>query len=221
MSDAISAAQAAFSRDLQHLTVISHNIANVNTPGYQSRFSFDQSAGLHISAQQAVSNEMGGLRETQRPLDVAIVGNGYFLLERNGQVFISRDGRFHVNPQGYLTHVSGALALTTKGPIRFDGINIQVHSDGQVAMDGISQGKLQIVGATNVQLADSGLLMTNHFKELNLIQLKTGALNTSTVNPTTETVRMMELSRHLQSTQKAIAAYDQLLQTGINETGKR
>lgn len=221
MSDAISAAQAAFTRDLQHLTVISHNIANVNTPGYQSRLSFDQAIGQQISAQQVVNTENGGLRETQRPLDVAIVGHGYFLLERNGQIFMSRDGRFHINPQGYLAHVSGALALTAKGPIQLDGINTQIRSDGQVVNDGTAVGKLQVVAASDVQMADAGLLMTNQFNELNQVQLKTGALNTSTVNPTTETVRMMELSRHLQSTQKAIAAYDQLLQTGINETGKR
>lgn len=221
MSDAISAAQAAFTRDLQHLTVVSHNIANVNTPGYQSRLSFDHALGQQISAQQVVSTETGGLRETQRPLDVAIVGHGYFLLERNGQIFMSRDGRFHVNPQGYLAHVSGALALTAKGPVRLDSINVQIRPDGQIVSDRTTQGKLQIVGATDVQLADAGLLMTSQFNELSQVQLKSGALNTSTVNPTTETVRMMELSRHLQSTQKAIAAYDQLLQTGINETGKR
>ena len=134
---------------------------------------------------------------------------------------MSRDGRFHVNPQGYLTHVSGAFALTAKGPLRFDGINVQIRPDGQVISDGVTQGKLQLVAASDVQLADAGLLMSSQFSELTQAQLKSGALNTSTVNPTTETVRMMELSRHLQSTQKAIAAYDQLLQTGINETGKR
>ncbi len=221
MPDAISAAEAAFARDLQHLTVISHNIANVNTPGYQSRVSFDQALGADVGMQQVVNPAEGGVRETRRALDVAIVGEGYFVLERQGQIFISRDGRFHIDPQGYLAHVSGARVLSDSGAIRLDSVNIRIHADGAVLADGNHQGKLQIVQAPHPQLADAGLLMSSTYTPLAQIQLKSGALNASTVNPTTETVRMMELSRHLQSTQKAVAAYDQLLQTGINETGKR
>ncbi|HCU65755.1 MAG TPA: hypothetical protein DF774_08350 [Rheinheimera sp.] len=223
MTDVIQSLDAAFGRDVKHINNIAHNVANINTPGFQHRVSFDAFQPDQTDSQYAevVSNLLGGIRQTHRSLDIAILDEGYFLLERNGQQFLSKDGRLHLDPQGYLSNASGARVVTDQGLLRTDAANLTVRPSGEIVIDGKVSATLRIVNGERLQLADSGLLLSSNIYEVKNIRLQNSALNVSTVNPTSETVRMMEVSRHLQSVQKAAAAYDQMLQNGINEIGKK
>ncbi len=115
------------------LEVIGNNIANVNTTGFKASttsFSDSFSNTLRASAPSNGANTnqsatqigtgvrlsqintrftQGGLTTTGVPTDLAISGNGFFLVRNqvDGQVFATRSGEFRIDDQGYLVSTHG------------------------------------------------------------------------------------------------------------------
>jgi flagellar basal-body rod protein FlgF len=220
--DTIQLIDAALSRDLQHLNRVSQNVANVNTHGYLSVHSFDQA--LSIQAQTNISTDSAGVRDTGRSLDVAILGPAFFRIQLNGEELLTRNGRFHINAEGFLAHSSGGVVLGERGPIAIKADSISISADGWVSEAGMPVSKLSL--SSSQALTGSpyghGLYVASEDSQIvETYSLKVAALNASNVNAGAESVRLMELSRHIQSLQKAAAAYDLMLSNGINEIGKR
>ncbi len=105
------------------MDVIGNNIANVNTVGFKaSRVTFSDVLSETISAGSAETSPQqvglgvgvastdllqspGSLQLTGRSLDLAIEGNGFFVLRRaDGQFTYSRAGSFDWNAEGYLVN---------------------------------------------------------------------------------------------------------------------
>lgn len=120
----------AFSKGLN---AISNNVANLNTPGFKtsqptfldvlfqngggpmpgSGGAITSGAGVDIDTERQ-SFTQGELRDTGNPLDVAIDGDGYFVIERNNDWLFTRAGQFQFDKDGVLVDRStGAKALVT------------------------------------------------------------------------------------------------------------
>lgn len=100
------------------LDVISSNVANSSTVGFKSSgvvfadtFSAAMTGGvssLQIGAGSSVNAvrqafSQGGLTSTNNALDMAINGNGFFMIERNnGTIAYSRNGQFDLDKEGYI-----------------------------------------------------------------------------------------------------------------------
>jgi len=110
------------------LDVVGNNIANLNTPGFKDQdVSFEDLIYQTLNYGSAPSSTLGGTNPTQlgqgvglgatstnfsqgtitstgEPLDVAIQGNGFFVLSSGsgGETLYSRAGQFAVNSAGYL-----------------------------------------------------------------------------------------------------------------------
>jgi len=194
----------------QKLDMIGSNIANSQTTGYKSRqadFSsllFQQIDNLSDPASSEgrltpdgirvgsgaklgginVDLTLGSLRETDRPLDVALLQDNYlFQVEvTDGDVtetYYTRDGSFYLNPinntTSMLTTKDGYPVLGENGPIviseGFDSIHIQ--SDGQIIVGRGDQteiaGTIQIVEAVRPRLLEA--TGQNFFRLPNLDEL--------------------------------------------------
>ena len=94
------------------LNTIGYNIANVNTGGFKrtdtefetllSDTTFQQSDLGGVKPYARATNDIQGLiTPTQRPLDLAIVGDGFFAVQPEltgtSEIFFTRDGSFNVN----------------------------------------------------------------------------------------------------------------------------
>jgi flagellar hook protein FlgE len=114
------------------MDVTGNNVANVNTAGYKaSRTTFQETltqlvrggnAGaqgqgginpmqLGLGAQVAstdIVNTQGASQATGRPTDLAIQGNGFFLVQANGEQFLTRAGAFDLDSNGNLVNPLGA-----------------------------------------------------------------------------------------------------------------
>jgi flagellar hook protein FlgE len=124
------------------LGVISNNIANVGTTGFkrsdtefsdlvsssplQSNGLAGQGTRLRGIAQQFTQ---GGLEASERSLDLAISGQGFFMTRASGsnaQVSFTRNGAFSVDSERYITDSSGAylqvLPTDSSGAITATGI---------------------------------------------------------------------------------------------------
>jgi len=123
--EGLFAAATGMSAEEQQLNTIANNLANVSTDGYHAQhvaFSdllynevnaagSDTTTGAGAAAQVVGDSvQPGALRQTGRPLDLAIDGDGFFELKRpNGQLVLTRDGHFTVDAQRRLVSAGGAL----------------------------------------------------------------------------------------------------------------
>lgn len=113
------------------LDVIGNNIANVNTFGYKKgRVTFKDTMSQVIAGPSAAQNGRGGtngiqvglgsalasidtvdtqasLQTTGRPLDLAVSGDGYFIVKQGNQQYYTRTGNFYLDNNGTLVNSDG------------------------------------------------------------------------------------------------------------------
>lgn len=115
------------------LSVISNNVANLNTPGFKgSQLQFEdlfyqyqgnaqngdgQGAlqvgnGVTTNSTQT-SFKAGDMRQTGNPLDAAIDGYGFFILRDGGQTFYTRSGQFKIDGDGYIVDKNNGARLAS------------------------------------------------------------------------------------------------------------
>jgi flagellar basal body rod protein FlgG len=208
--------------DVDALNVASQNVANLRTPGYRAQKLAPDFSGALAAPRVHLDMSNGALEQTGRPLDVALQGAGFFtvdagggttLLMRAGQLGIDSQGRL-VDPAGHpVLGQGGAITVTPSATIRADGA---VVDGGRVVdrlhiVDVAQPGRLQDLGG-GLYAYDGTVGDWNG-------TLRAGALEQSNVDPGNEMVRLMEITRHAQSLQHAMEAYDQVLQAGINHIG--
>ena len=141
---------------------IAHNLANVNTSGYKrlrnsfAQYLIDQltsdetspPAG-EISNTTTVDFSQGPVTRTGRPLDLAIEGEGLFVLETPEGNLYTRDGTFHTNELGRLVDSLGRGVAGEGGPVTVPSTvpltTVQVGRDGTISAAGQTLGKLRLV----------------------------------------------------------------------------
>jgi flagellar basal-body rod protein FlgF len=210
----------------RQLDVVANNIANVNTSGYKADSSLFEEflkSGAHednfsgndrrVSYVQDRATfrdfSQGPTEQTKNPLDVAIDGGGFLVVQTAGGERYTRDGGLQMNNSGQLVTSAGNAVLGTSGPIVFQPTDhdINVAPDGTITVqEGSSKadsirGKLRLVSFPNAQKA---------LKEgLNLYaageggapqpdtksQLRQGFIEKSNVNAVAEMSRMIEVTR--------------------------
>jgi flagellar hook protein FlgE len=130
----------AFSKDL---SVIGDNVANINTPGFKGSkllfaellsqrqvgdgatqdSSLELGAGVGTLATQRTFTA-GELRATGNGLDVAIDGNGFFVVRKDAETFYTRAGQFSFNEDGFLVDPTGArVAALDDGGLKDISLN--------------------------------------------------------------------------------------------------
>lgn len=102
------------------LRQISNNITNLNSPGFRaSTVGFNDlfrggTGGISYSSGRSDSGDgvqlselkldfsQGDIRQTGRDLDLAVEGNGFLVLEKDGQYFYARTGSFEIDNDGFI-----------------------------------------------------------------------------------------------------------------------
>lgn len=211
----------------RQMDVVANNIANVNTSGYKADRSLFQeylASGAHednfANSDRRVSFVQdratfhdftpGPTQETKNPLDVAIDGNAFLVVQTPAGERYTRDGGLQINNQGQLVTLSGYQVLGNAGPIVFQPTDhdVSIASDGNVTVqEGISRidsvrGKLRMVSFSQAQrlLKEGSNLYSAG--EGNAAQpatttarLRQGFIERSNVNSVTEMSRMIEITR--------------------------
>jgi len=125
----------------KNLDVIGNNIANVSTVGFKaSRVEFadvyanslygtgalQPGIGTQVAAISQQFSQ-GNIALTNNPLDIAINGNGFFVLDDDGSPVYSRSGQFQLDKNGYLVNSTGqrlvGVTNNVLGPLQITTIN--------------------------------------------------------------------------------------------------
>ena len=157
------------------MSVISNNLANVNTTGFKrDRASFEDmlyqklrqpgaqnsttelaptglmlGTGVRIVATEK-THAQGSLVSTKNALDIAIQGDGFFqIAQTDGTIAYTRDGGFKLSPTGQLVTANGAV-LQPPITVPANVASISVGADGTVSVENATGGA-QTIG--QIQLA--------------------------------------------------------------------
>ncbi len=220
MSDTIQAISRALNADIQGINAVSHNVANLNTPGFQGVRAvpdFAASTGLNRHVQLGD----GPLKLTQRPLDLALRGNGFFVVQREGQVLLTRAGQFVRAADGRLVTISGDPVMTDGGDLVLPDGELRIDSRGAIWSQDSQIAQLLVVDVADparLQAAPGGYRYDGGFVEWTG-SVQQGATEQSNVDAAEQTLRLIELTRHAESVQRVISIYDRTLDTGINRIG--
>jgi flagellar basal-body rod protein FlgF/flagellar basal-body rod protein FlgG len=137
----------------QALDTAASNLANAQTPGYRAEREFFRSVllgpdGRDSQLGETVNNygllggdrlnmAQGALSLTGNPLDLAIEGQGFFLVETPNGPRYTRDGAFHRAPNGRLVTGAGEQVLSATGqPVLIPPGEVSVGADGAVSVAG-------------------------------------------------------------------------------------
>jgi len=229
MSDLVSQVSSALSGLKQEFNIIAHNLANVETVGYKRRCNAfskvlsAQGAGSKAEVGDGVDLEavldftQGNLIETGRPLDFALVGKGFFVVETPDGPLYTRNGMFRLDLNGQIVDTAGRIVAGESGPITIPpnvGLSqISVGNDGSISAAGAAIGKFKLVdfGESENELVSVGI---NCFEApadakpnagTNLI-VKQGFEEGSNVQMVEELVDMMMVSKLYEANMQFVSA---------------
>ena len=232
-------AYIALSRQMalrRRMDVIAHNVANLNTTGFKGEAMLlepviERSAGrdrlAFVQDFATVRNlTPGPMITTNNPLDLAIDGDGYFVVETADGPRYTRAGQFQLNDAGELVTTAGDPVLGEGGArlvLPSDTQTVVIASDGTMSSPDGVLGRIEVVAFADEQTlrrAGGGLFVTDQAPEPGpeATRLVQGTLETSNVQPVLEMTEMMSTSRAYQSTQRLIETHHELQRQAIQRT---
>ena len=220
----------------RQMDVIANNIANVNTVAFKSERMLFSEYLQDIGNGQTIAfvkeagvrrdNSDGPISSTGNPLDIAIRGDGYLLVETSDGVRFTRNGRLRIDADGVLVTSNGYPVLgEDEYPILFipGDTNIVISDNGRITAESGEIGKLAIMAfsdPTKVQKLGEGLFVSDELPELATdVSLIQGALEGSNVEPIVEMTRMISILRSYQSAQSMTDQEHDLRRRAISTLG--
>jgi flagellar basal-body rod protein FlgF len=206
--------------------LIAQNMANVSTVGFKRRCnSFTQALAAQESGASGAEQEtpgvfdfsQGNLVQTDRTLDFALHGKGFFVVESPDGPLYTRHGIFTMNQNGQLVDAAGRFIAGTAGPLMVppsvDASQIHVSSDGRILVGQAEIGQFRIVefpGAEQQLLPAGG----NCFRapadleptETRDALVRQGYTEASNVRMVDELVNMIVVSRLYEANMKLVSA---------------
>ncbi len=161
MSDIKGLIQASTGSLTKEFNIITNNLSNVSTAGYKRRcnsfskvLAAQQSNGEENSryseiTQSEIDFSQGNLTKTERPLDVALYGKGFMILETPDGPLYTRNGMLTLNEEGQVVDMQGRSVAGENGVISIPkGVSvsdIHISNDGTISANGMQIGKLKLV----------------------------------------------------------------------------
>jgi flagellar basal-body rod protein FlgG len=227
----------------RRLEVLTHNLANVNTPGYKKDLvSFEAVLGSTGSTgtpegvvpsapvykeKYSVDFSAGQVKLTGNTLDLALDGDGFFVVNTPDGKAYTRQGNFHLDRTGKLLTADGFEVMGQGGPITIKGSSVTFDSQGKIFVEGQETGSLQVVDFPrpyDLRKKGNGLLMPNDPALTSSPAVKTvvrqSHLESSNVNTIEEMTRMITITRSSETYEKVIQNYDSIIGRAVNDLGK-
>ena len=235
--------------DLARMESISHNTANVLTPGFKRQIAVtpgfaaqvqqgvldgsrpDAALALQPSVlapvQTMIDPSSGSLRHTGNNQDVAIEGPAFFEVSTPTGPAYTKAGSLRADVQGRLVNLQDFPVMGIGGEIRLTNTPFTIAANGDVTQDGRVVGRLKLVQfdhAEGMVPNGNGVYLAGSAQQVQDAKapssLRTGFLETSNVSSPQEMVRLTETVRHFESLQRLVQGYDETLEKTIRKLGE-
>lgn len=221
--------------------VIANNLANANMPGFRRQLvafetavqqaSSDGTSGTNPSSIGAPGPkpvtvfEPGAIQQTERKLDLALNGDGFFVVDGPNGPLYTRNGVFEMNADGRLQTTGGLPVSGTTGEIIVPPgtVKLQFSFDGTVVADGSEVGQLKLASFKEADLQNlvhSGTTLYSAPRGVvpqeSQASVQQGFLEMSNVQIVDEMVRMIAGSRMYEASQRAMRAISDSVEQRTN-----
>ena len=221
------------------LTIIANNVANINTAGYKADrpvFKVDVPDTINgTTLPYPVSDKFyteidsvftdfntGVIRQTGNVLDLAIEGDGFFVVDTPDGPRYTRSGNFILDASKALTTVDGHMVMGDGGPIILEEGKIAVDADGRVSVDGSEINRVKIVDFEKpylLQKDQNNMFLGSGEQTAEGYKVLQGAVELSNVNSVKEMAAMIGVLRGYESYQKVMTTLDET-SAKANEVGR-
>lgn len=249
MVSGLSSAASAMDAQTERLAVLANNLANVTAAGYKAdHLEFFQlltsprAAGSVSPADSAAPLQAlprlvetrtdlrpGAIRQTGNPLDLAIDGPGFFVVQTEGGRRLTRTGTFTRSGSGLLTTLDGIPVVDVNGrPVSLpEGGSLEIDERGAIRVDGAQITTLLVVNPRDPsRLRKEAGTRFAPPEDLELIpsagdaRIRQGAIELSNVNPILTLVEMIDALRVYEAAQRTARGVDDTLRRAVNEVGR-
>ena len=202
------------------MSIHNENITVSGKIGYQRQEAVVSSFTEYLGVQgisKSTDDKIGRIMMTQNPLDLAIANKGYFQIETDAGVKLTRDGRFKIDKEGNLLTLEDYRVLSDAGmPIKLhivpdDLEKINVDDSGMVSVFNEKTRKLEAVARVGVVDARGTMVEEPHVKQ--------GYNEYSNVALQNEFIEMMPIIRNFEANRQVFLIQNQNLQKVINQLG--
>jgi len=196
------------------------NITGFDKVGYQRQEAVVSSFTEYLGVQgisKSTDDKVGRILMTENPLDIALATKGYFQIETDAGVKLTRDGRFKIDKDGNLLTLDDNKVLSDAGmPIQLhivpdDLKKIKVEDNGKLSVFNDKTKKLEEVANIGVVDARGSIVENPHVKQ--------GYNEFSNVALQNEFVEMMPIIRNFEANRQMFLIQSQNLQKVINQLG--
>jgi len=214
-------AAAGAAAGLQTLDTVASNLANIATPGFRRILASTRAVtgnGSPYEFAQAEANApidmaQGPLQSTGNPLDIAVTGPGFFVVQTRDGYAYTRNGELQVADNGELLAAGQPLVGEGGGTIVLTPGTVSIGGDGTVNVNGLPRGKIALADPSGIALTPQG---GGLYRAAGGATLPTGAsgqfhqgfLERSTGSEITQMVAMMSVSRNYETSMKALQTID-------------
>jgi flagellar basal-body rod protein FlgF len=261
MGDGIYTALSGALAQQHSLDVIANNVANANTAGFRAdRVVFGELLAGAQREQQPVDPRQptpprtdqfvrveentldrsnGVLRHTGNPLDLAIQGDGYFVVRTNEGDRLTRAGNFMLRESGELSTMEGHTVLSKENTpimVPHGARNIEVTPEGLIRAtlsDGSTRGHVVDIAQLSLKSVNDPRGLTREGTTLYKVgegaqiseparaEIAQGHLEASNVNPVSGLNELITVSRSFDALHKVIETFQQLDQRTARDVGSR
>ena len=205
MDKLIFTAVSGAERLMRSQQVHANNLANLDTAGFRASMEVATQQQLggygfddrHLSVMQSdmISTRAGAIRETGRPLDVALGGQGFLSVQYGDGEAYTRSGEIEIG-------TDGTISVLTEGATQMQVVD-----------------KLRLVNATGAELTknEAGLIVSRDGAQLPTdpdVKVRPGALEGSNVSAVEEMVATMSLNRSFEVQMRLFKASDSMNEAG-------
>lgn len=227
------------------LDAISNNIANVKTSGYKSDSTHLSTFGRELilvagrtklsgsfsqlKTDATITNlEQGAFESTGSSLDMAIDGPMYFNIQgADGKTYLTRNGQFTIDDEGYLALGKEGRVLGKNGPIQVNSSDFVVGEDGTITMAEGGQEQLAltyVADDTGIEKNGKNLVTAKdtaaQMPEGTTYSVTQGSYERSNVDAAAEMTRAITVQRSFEAASQALKLIDTLNARTATELAK-
>jgi len=228
---------------LTRLDAITNNLANASTPGFKAERVAQRAVAVGTTSDATAVDtpitrvvvetdfSQGPIEPTGNPLDVALDGNGFLVVDSPRGERLTRRGNFEIDAEGFLATKDGWRVQGENGDLRVGGGAstgpLVISPDGSVRAGDLSAGKLRIV-----TVADPGKLVREGGTvfaagSLPLVaaaqgdaSVRQGALEGANASPVESLVRLIDTMRGYEAYMRAAERLDQVSGRAVSDVGR-
>jgi len=234
----------------ERLDIVANNLANINTAGFKAQYLLMSSrdpgedtmlpdvgpltglpgATAITTALETVTDfSQGPIQESGNPLDIALMGPGFFAVTTPDGERYTRQGQFQLDPEGVLVTSSGHPVQDDKGQeIELPPGRIEIDAGGGILVDGDPSGRLRVVAfpdpAMLVPVGGSSFMKTDveivpEDVDLAGTRVLQGSIEGANVDAIRGMLDLIDVARGYEAYMQAVQQVDDTMQTAVQQVG--